>query len=82
MRRRKRLKKSRTKTRRWPRLRINFSVNLIVQGMVQGNSDQLRVILNLDDAASGKRLWSQEFAGVPGDVLTLEDQIYGNVSRP
>ena len=56
-----------------------LGVNLIVQGMVQGNSDQLRVILNLDDAASGKRLWSQEFAGVPGDVLTLEDQIYGSV---
>ena len=56
-----------------------LGVNLIVQGMVQGNSDQLRVILNLDDATSGKRLWSQEFAGVPGDVLTLEDQIYGSV---
>ena len=56
-----------------------LGVNLIVQGMVQGNSDQLRVILNLDDVASGKRLWSQEFAGVPGDVLTLEDQIYGSV---
>jgi eukaryotic-like serine/threonine-protein kinase len=57
----------------------DLGVNLVMQGMVQGNSDKLRVILNLDDATSGKRLWSQEFAGVPGDVLALEDQIYGSV---
>ena len=56
-----------------------LGVNLVVQGLVQGNSNQLRVILNLDDAGSGKRLWSQEFQGVPADVLTLEDQIYGGV---
>lgn len=61
------------------KLANELGVNLVVQGMVQGNSDQLRVILNLDDASSGKRLWSQEFPGVPGDVLTLEDQIYGSV---
>ncbi len=61
------------------KLANELGVNLVLQGMVQGNSDQLRVILNLDDATSGKRLWSQDFAGVPGDVLTLEDQIYGSV---
>ena len=61
------------------KLAHDLGVNLVLQGMVQGNNDKLRVILNLDDAASGKRLWSQEFAGVPGDVLTLEDQIYSNV---
>ena len=53
-----------------------LGVNLVLQGMVQGNSNQLRVVLNLDDASTGKRMWSQEFAGVPGDLLTLEDQIY------
>lgn len=61
------------------KLAHQLGVNLVLQGMVQGNSEQLRVILNLDDAATGKRLWSQEFAGVPGDVLALEDQIYGSV---
>lgn len=61
------------------KLAHELGVNLVLQGMVQGNSDKLRVILNLDDATSGKRLWSQEFAGVPGDVLALEDQIYGSV---
>ena len=56
-----------------------LGVNLVLQGMVQGNSDKLRVILNLDDATTGRRLWSQEFPGMSGDVLALEDQIYGNV---
>ena len=57
-----------------------LGVNLVLQGMVQGNSDKLRVTLSLDDAATGKRLWSQEFPGAPGDVLALEDQIYGTVA--
>jgi len=57
-----------------------LGVNLILQGSVQGNQDQLRVTLSLDDAASGRRLWSQEFPGAPGDLLTLEDQIYGTLA--
>src|ERR1700692_76901 len=57
-----------------------LGVNLVLQGMVQGNTDKLRVTINLDDATSGKRLWSQEFPGAPGDVLALEDQIYGNLA--
>ena len=61
------------------KLAHDLGVNLLLQGMVQGNRDQLRVILSLDDASSGNRLWSEEFPGVPGDLLTLEDQIYGSV---
>ncbi len=55
-------------------------VNLVLQGMVQGNGDRFRVTLSLDDPATGQRKWSQDFEGAPGDVLTLEDQIYGTVS--
>jgi tetratricopeptide (TPR) repeat protein/TolB-like protein/predicted Ser/Thr protein kinase len=54
--------------------------NLVLQGMVQGNSDRFRVTLSLDDPATGQRKWSQDFEGTPGDVLTLEDQMYGPVS--
>jgi len=61
------------------KLAHELGVNLVLQGMVQGNGEKLRVILNLDDATTGKRVWSQEFPGMPQDVLTLEDQIYGNV---
>ncbi len=57
-----------------------LGVNLVLQGMVQGNSDRVRVTMSLDNASTGKRVWSDEFQGAPGDVLALEDQIYGNVS--
>jgi serine/threonine protein kinase/Tfp pilus assembly protein PilF len=62
------------------KLARELGVNLVLQGMVQGNSDKLRVTFNLDDATTGKRAWSQEFPGAPGDLLALEDQIYGNVA--
>ena len=62
------------------KLAHELGVNLVLQGMVQGNSDKLRVTLGLDDAATGKRVWSQEFSGASGDVLALEDQIYGTVA--
>ncbi len=62
------------------KLARELGVNLVLQGSVQGNSDKLRVTLSLDDASTGKRLWSGEFPGAPGDVLTLEDQIYGTVA--
>ena len=62
------------------KLARELGVNLVLQGSVQGNSDKLRVTFNLDDATTGKRVWSQEFPGAPGDLLALEDQIYGNVA--
>jgi serine/threonine protein kinase/tetratricopeptide (TPR) repeat protein len=62
------------------KLAHELGVNLVLQGSVQGNSDKLRVTLSLDNASTGKRLWSGEFPGAPGDVLTLEDQIYGTVA--
>jgi serine/threonine protein kinase/Flp pilus assembly protein TadD len=62
------------------KLAPELGVNLVLQGMVQGNSDKLRVTLSLDDATTGKRVWSQEFPGASGDVLALEDQIYGTVA--
>ena len=62
------------------KLARELGVNLVLQGSVQGNSDKIRVTLSLDDASTGKRLWSEEFPGAPGDVLALEDQIYGTVA--
>ncbi len=56
-----------------------LGVNLILQGNVQGSADKLRITLDLEDIASGHRLWSQEFSGVPQDLLTLEDKIYGSL---
>lgn len=56
-----------------------LGVNLVVTGMVQGSPDNMRIIVNLDDATSGKRTWSQEFSGVTKDLLSIEDQISGQL---
>ena len=56
-----------------------LGVNLVLQGTVVGSADKLRITLNLEDVAGNRRLWTQEFSGVPQDLLTLEDQIYGGL---
>ena len=57
----------------------SLGANMLVTGMVQGNGDKIRIILNLEDVVNNKRAWSQQFDGVPGDLFTLEDQIYAQV---
>jgi len=61
-----------------------LGVNLILQGNVQGSGDKLRVVLTLTDttggSADGSLRWTQEFQGMPQDLLTLEDQIYSNLA--
>jgi serine/threonine protein kinase/tetratricopeptide (TPR) repeat protein len=52
-----------------------LGVNLIVQGTIQSNGDMMAIVVNLIDAANGKKVWTQEFTGLPKDLLTLEDQI-------
>ena len=53
-----------------------LGVNLIVHGTVQGSGDSLRVTVNLENVAENREVWKEEFAGVTGDLLTIEDQIY------
>lgn len=62
-----------------PKIARALGANLLVQGMLQGSGDKIRIILNLEDVADGKRLWSQEFNGVTGDLFTLEDQMYNQL---
>jgi serine/threonine protein kinase/tetratricopeptide (TPR) repeat protein len=57
----------------------DLGVNLIVHGTVQGSSDNLRITVNLENLAENRRVWSQEFAGVAGDLLTIEDQIFAKL---
>jgi serine/threonine protein kinase/tetratricopeptide (TPR) repeat protein len=57
----------------------HLGVNLVVSGTIQGSGDKLRIVVNLDDVAGGRRVWTQAFSGVQGDLLTLEDQIYTGV---
>ena len=53
----------------------SLGVNLIVEGLIQGDANKMSIIVNLHDIADGKKLWSQQFSGVPKDVLSIEDQI-------
>jgi len=57
----------------------NLGSNLIVDGLIQGSSDRMSIIVTLHDIAEGKKVWTKEFSGVPKDVLTLEDQISGEL---
>src|SRR6185437_5693460 len=62
-----------------PEIAGMLGANVLVQGILQGSGDKIRVVVNLEDVADGKRLWSKEFNGVTGDLFTLEDQIYNQV---
>jgi tetratricopeptide (TPR) repeat protein/TolB-like protein len=57
----------------------SLGANLLIQGVLQATGDKMRITMNLEDIADGKRLWSGEFDGVVGDLFTLEDQIYGQL---
>ncbi|MGC1385572.1 MAG: tetratricopeptide repeat protein [Candidatus Acidiferrales bacterium] len=49
--------------------------NLLITGTVQGSPDKMAVIVNLENVAEGKKIWTQQFEGVPSDLLSMEDKI-------
>ncbi|HEY6293954.1 MAG TPA: tetratricopeptide repeat protein, partial [Terriglobia bacterium] len=53
-----------------------LGANLIVEGTIQQAPGRIAIVANLHDITNGKLVWSNEFPGVPQDVLTLEDEIY------
>jgi serine/threonine-protein kinase len=63
-----------------PQIAKDLGVNFIVHGLVQGAGDKLRIVVNLENMAEDHLQWSQEFSGVSGDLLTLEDQIYAKLA--
>jgi serine/threonine protein kinase/tetratricopeptide (TPR) repeat protein len=62
------------------RMARDLGVNLVLQGTVQGTPERFRITLDLEDIASGNRVWGQEFSGVPQDLLALEDQVYSSLA--
>ena len=64
-----------------PRIAKDLGVNYIIHGLVQGAGDKLRIVVNLENMVDNRLQWSQEFTGVTGDLLTLEDQIYGKLTE-
>jgi serine/threonine protein kinase/tetratricopeptide (TPR) repeat protein len=55
--------------------------NMLVTGTVQGSADHLRITVKLDNVVENKVVWNEEFTGVPGDLLTIEDKIYGKLAE-
>ncbi len=53
----------------------DLGANIVVSGMVQAQGEQLRVVVNLNDVASGKLLQSFEEKGLLGDLLTIQDNV-------
>jgi eukaryotic-like serine/threonine-protein kinase len=62
-----------------PDVAKELGVNLIVHGTVQGAADNLRITVNLENVAENRLVWSQEFPGMTGDLLTIEDKIYARL---
>ncbi len=58
-----------------------LGANLMVQGVVQGNSQQMRITVKLENVAEGKTVWSDEFSGAPGDLLSIEDKISAKLAE-
>jgi eukaryotic-like serine/threonine-protein kinase len=63
-----------------PQIAKELGANMILSGTVQGSADQLRITVKFDSVAENKVVWNQEFSGVPGDLLTIEDKISGKLA--
>jgi len=63
-----------------PEVAKKLGANMIVTGMVQGSANELRITVKLNNVAENKVVWNEEFSGVPGDLLTIEDRIYGKLA--
>lgn len=56
-----------------------LGVNLLITGTIQGTPENLRVVANLEDLVSRRRLWSAELTATPQSLLALEDDLYAKV---
>ena len=63
-----------------PEVAKKLGANMIVTGMVQGSANELRITVKLNNVAENKVVWNEEFSGLPADLLTIEDKIYGKLA--
>lgn len=59
----------------------DLGANLLLMGTVQGSGDKVRFDLNLWDGNRNAIVWTKEISGLNGDLLTLEDEIYNDVTK-
>jgi tetratricopeptide (TPR) repeat protein len=62
-----------------PRLARELGSNLIVSGTVQEGGGRLAITVNVEEPLAGRRVWADQFAGDPKDLLTLQDQIFAKL---
>jgi serine/threonine-protein kinase len=58
-----------------------LGVTILVRGMVQNAGEKVAITIKMDDVKNGKSLLIREFAGVRGDLLTIEDQMFTSVAE-
>jgi len=56
-----------------------LGVNLLVEGIVQGEGDKITVNVTVEDPKAGKTVWQKPFSGFRGDLLTVENTIYSDL---
>lgn len=52
-----------------------LGVDVLVTGTVQQIGGTLRIILNMEDVKSGRRVWAQEISGSRSNLLSMEDRL-------
>jgi eukaryotic-like serine/threonine-protein kinase len=61
------------------RIARELGSNLLVTGTVQGNAERISIVINVEEPLAERRVWTHQFAGVPKDLLTLQDQMFGGL---
>jgi serine/threonine protein kinase/tetratricopeptide (TPR) repeat protein/TolB-like protein len=64
-----------------PEIAKKLGANMVVNGLVQGSANELRITVKLNNVAENKVVWDEEFSGIPADLLTIEDKIYGKLAE-
>lgn len=61
------------------KLASQLGANLVLGGTIQQAGGKIAIVARLQDPASHRLVWSQEFQGTPEQLLALEDRIYSGV---
>ena len=54
----------------------DLGVRFVINGTLQRVGDRLRIIVKVQDLPAGRLVWEKAFSGLPQDLLTIEDEIY------
>ena len=57
-----------------------LGVQYVLTGTLQGNAEKIRLGVKVEDASGKAQPWTYSMDGVPGDILTLEDQLLTQVT--